>query len=167
MHAAINQKGLLSKVILRLEHKWELQLWVGRFWQFLLFSDVVVMRPSQCAAPPLARQFPGARQSSCVGQAAPFLNGAVGLWGQLWSPSYSEPPLPWLPWCTAAQLLSPNQRFWHVSQEHGQPCLRRASLYFSLCVLNLLMHCSGASIRDVLKHAFWKLGCNCSWGKVV
>lgn len=43
MHVAINEKGLLSKVMLRLEYKWELPLWVGRFWEFLLFPDAVVV----------------------------------------------------------------------------------------------------------------------------
>lgn len=63
MHVAINEKGLLSKVILRLEHKWERQLWVGQFWEFLLFPDVAVMHP-------VALQFLGAHLSPRTGQAA-------------------------------------------------------------------------------------------------
>lgn len=161
MHVAINEKGLLSKVILRLEHKWERQLWVGQFWEFLLFPDVAVMHP-------VALQFLGAHLSPRTGQAAshgatsslagtcwvlqvfpawsggeehprdeqhwrptgncppaPSLNGAVGHWGIVVI-SDSQATLS-LPWCTAAQLPSPNQRLWHVTREHRQ-CLSYASV---------------------------------------
>lgn len=45
MRVAINEKGLLSKVILGWEHKWDIQSWVGQFWGFLLFPDVAMVSP--------------------------------------------------------------------------------------------------------------------------